>query len=694
MVLPRPRPGRRQPFWLQRLRAKDLLQIAQKYDDFPIILETYREVLREVLDLDGLKAVLGAIASGQIAVTAVESPSPSPMAAGVMMGFVDAYMYEGETPRAERRGALLALNRELLREILGSEQLRDLLDPRAIAAVHARLQRTAEGWQPRNPDEAWDLLVRLGDLTEAELEERGVSLNWLDHRAVQVAVHGAVRWIAAENQGLYADLEGNAGAIIRRFAQNRGPFQVEDVVDRYGYAPETVTRYLAVLQAEGLLSAGEYTAGVTGREYCDSAVLQQIHRQTLSLLRREVEPVDGETFARFLLAWHGLGRYGQSDLSLRGAAVASAVRKSLAQLQGLPLPAESWERDILPARVPGYQPLALDQLCATGQLHWGALPGGKLAFYLPEAVGAFAARFSTDPVDLTPEQERVLAALRASGADFLGGIARAAGLTPPAALEALWALAWAGLVTNDTFTPVRHAVRAGKVATKKGRPMALLQGGTGRWSLTARLAPGVADPAEIYTRILLDRYGVVTREAVQAEEGPVAWSEVLAVLKRMELRGQVRQGYFVSGLSGAQFALPEAVERLRKARDEKPGAMQLVAACDPANPYGSILPMPNQARIARLPSTYLVLADGRPVLVVESFGKRLVPLAELTGAELRQALAAVKGLLAAPAQARAKRRVEVETWGDRPVLQSEAAPVLQSLGFERAPTKLLLYRSE
>jgi ATP-dependent Lhr-like helicase len=332
----------------------------------------------------------------------------------------------------------------------------------------------------------------------------------------------------------------------------------------------------------------------------------------------------------------------------------------------------------------------LDQLCATGELHWAAGPGGKLAFYLPEHTGAFAARLMAEPpTDLPDEQQAVLAALRASGADFLGGIARAARLTPPAALAALWALVWAGLVTNDTFAPLRQVLRS-----RRGRS-APLQSGTGRWSLLARLPLAEPDgtvPAEAYTQLLLNRYGVVTREAVQQEDGPVTWPEVLAVLKRMEMRGQVRQGYFIRDLSGAQFALPEAVERLRAARDSATGAMRLLAACDPANPYGALLPAPDGPRIARLASTYLVLEDGRPVLAIESFGKRLVPLEPLEGERLQAALGCVRELLTGPAPARAKRRIEVERWGDTPIHDSEAAPVLQGLGFERVPTKLVFYR--
>ena len=683
MILPRPRPGRRLPFWLQRLRAADLLQIARGYGEFPVILETYREVLRDVLDMQGLEQLLTGIESGTIGVAVIETPTPSPMAASVMIGLVGAFMYEGDTPKAERRGALLSLNRDLLREILGSAQLRELLDRRAVDEVHARLQRLAPDWQPRSADETEDLLRRLGDLTEGELSARGVQPAWLAelqgaNRALPLIINHEPRWVARDDLGLYSDVQGGAGAIIRRFARSRGPFPAAEPAARYGIDQASTERYLAVLQAEGLVAAGEYTPGVTGREYCDVEALQQIHRRTLSVLRAEVQPVDGATYARFLAGWQSAGAGPKASPHL--------LRKTLTQLQGLALPAESWERDILPARLMGYQPAWLDQLCATGELHWVARPGQKLAFFLPEQ-RIPPAEPSTE---LNTEQQQVLTTLQTSGADFLGGIARGAGLTPPAALEALWALAWAGLVTNDTFAPLRQSLRAGKAAARKGRPVPL-QGGTGRWSLTARL-PAAQRPAEVYTSQLLNRYGVVTREAVQAEDGSLPWSDVLSTLKQMELRGQIRQGYFIEGLSGAQFALPEAVERLRGARETGTGtaaAPCLLAACDPANPYGSILP--NAAAISRIPSTYLVLEQGRPVLAVESQGKRLTLLEELPPERLQAVLACIKGLLTAPAPVRTLRRVEVEFWGDTPILQSEAAPLLQAAGFERAPTKLILY---
>ncbi|MFZ5815914.1 MAG: DEAD/DEAH box helicase [Bacillota bacterium] len=701
LVLPRPRPGVRRPFWLQRLKAADLLQVARRFEEFPVVLETYREVLREVLDMEGLRQLLAAVQADQITIHAVESDAPSPMASQILMAFIAENLYEWDTPRAERRGALLNLNRELLREILGTSALRELLDPRAIALVEGRLQRRAEGWQPRHADETEELLRALGDLSAAELAERGVEPAWLaqlerERRAARVRIAGEERWVHADDRGLYADPGGSAGPIIRRYARTHGPFQPEAVARRYGLEPEAVERCLQLFQAEGVLAAGEYSQGVSGREYCDLEVLQQVHRQTLTLLRREIEPVDGAAYARFLLEWQGVEAALAARPAGRSSGPTQALRRALAQLQGLLLPAELWEREVLPSRVPGYQPVWLDQLCASGELHWAAGPGGKLALYLPEQAPLFAGRLGAPPPEgLTPEQQRVLEACRAAGADFLGGIARACGLPPAATLEVLWELTWLGLLSNDTFAPLRQELRASRAATKRGRSLPGLQGGTGRWWLTARLAATAestrSSGAESYARLLLDRYGVVTREAVDADGGPHTWGEVLDSLKRMEWKGQVRQGYFIAGLTGAQFARPEAVERLRQARERAEPAMRLLPAADPANPYGSILPWPGEAHPARIASSYLVLEAGHPVLAVESFGRRLTPLAELTGEQLHRALATLPALLRAPAPVRSLRRIEVEQWGDQPVQASPAAPVLAALGFERAPRKLVYY---
>lgn len=690
LILPRPRPGRRQPFWLQRLKAADLLQMARRTPSFPLILETYREVLQDVLDLRGLKEVLTGIWRGEIAVVPVETAVPSPFAAALLLGFIGTYMYEGETPRAERRSALLGVNRDLLREIIGSEQLRDLLDRRAIDEVHRRLQRLAPDWRPRNRDEAEETLRQLGDLSPGELAARGVQPEWLatlaeEGRAVKLLIGGEERWAAAADRSLYADPAAHRLEVIRRFARNRGPFLVDDVVHRYGFAPEDIAADLETLRAQQVVVAGEFTPGATGREYCDPDALQQIHRLTLSVLRREIEPVTGDVFARYLLAWQMptavARRSGRSP-----AAPPPILQETIGQLQGLALPAECWERDIFPARVPGYQPLWLDQLCAMGAVRWRVVSGSKIAFALAEDADLLAAYPAGEATGLSGDAAQVMAALGRLGADFLGSVARTAGLPPTHALDALLELMSAGLVSNDTFAPARLIQLRGRGAA--ARRAALLRGGTGRWSL---LAPATAADPAAWTRLLLRRYGLVSHEVAAADGCPVGWGELLEVLKCMELRGEVRRGWFVRELTGAQFALPQAVERLRAARERRDDSPRLIAACDPATPYGAILPLPGDLRLARVPSTYLVLAAGLPVLLVEACGRRLTPLADLSGSSLRAALGCLKDLLGPPGGP-GLRRVEVEEYAGQPAVGGPVAAVLEELGFQRAPIKYVLYR--
>lgn len=756
LVLPRPRPGRRRPFWLQRMKAADLLQVARQYGEFPVVLESYREVLRDVLDTEGLQLVLQMLQEGQMDVAAVETDSPSPMASQILLQFVAENLYEGDAPRAERKEALLALNRELLEEVLGGGALRELLDPRAIQQVEWQLQGRAEGWRPRHPDDVEDLLRRTGDLTAAELAASGVQPEWLEklvqeRRAVRLRLGDEERWVAADDEPLYRSPQVGAKSVVRRYVRTHGPFQPPTVVRRYGLALATVSDLLRELQAEGRLAAGEYTPGVQGLEYCDPEALRQIHRQTLALLRQEIAPVEGAVYARFLLDWQGVCTKAGAPSKASGAphsaaalhagaarragAPPQALLHTLRQLQGVPLPAELWEREVLPSRVPGYQPSWLDHLLAAGELHWVASPGGRLSFYLPEQVDLFAKRLSAPPLgDLTPEQARVLTACRSAGADFLGGIARRAGLPPAETLQALWDLVWMGLVANDTFAPLRQVLRSGRTSrtgrvTETRQPQ--VKGGTGRWWPTANLvaatpdaaacseadaaansaanlvvnsavnlvadsaanlvANSAADPVEAYAQLLLERYGIATREAVESDGGPAPWGEVLQRLKRMEWKGRVRQGYFIEGLTGAQYAQPEVVERLREVRNRSGEPPRLLPVADPANPYGSILPWPDGVRLARVPSAYVVLTDGRPVLGIEGYGKRLLPLVPLEGEALRQALLPLPDLLKAPSTSRAVRRVEVCYFGETPVQKSPAAEALRSLGFEQTPRCLVYY---
>ncbi len=699
LLLPRHGVRRRTPLWLQRQKAKDLLQLVEPQGDFPILLEAYRECLQEVLDLPGLQQVLHGLQSGEISLAVRATDGPSAAAAGLIWNFTATYLYEGDSPRAERATAALSLEKGLLLDLLGSGRMRALLDRRALAEVEAQLQHTAPDRQARTADELHDLLLRLGDLSPAELAVR-VKADFLPElaqtgRVTAVNTGGETRWIATEDLAQYAGALAGACAdrleILRRYARTRGPFTLAWVAARYGWDPAKVRETLAQLTFRGELAEGGFTPGSDENEWCDLTILERLRRKTLGILRREIEPRTPAEYARFLVRYQGLT--GSRPGGLPG------LRRTLEQLQGVWLPAAAWERDVLPRRLTGYQPGWLDQLLAGGEFRWVGR-GDRVAFFggqsCPGPVPAAA--------DLSPVATAVLAALQRRGASFLGALAPAANLTPPEALTALWELVAAGLVTNDTFTPLRERQRGGGAAAPRrgmsGRQLraALGQavaGGTGRWSLVEPVAAEPDPEAEGYAQaeLLLQRYGVLTREAAVAEGVP--WGHLYPVLKRLELSGRVRQGYFVSGLTGVQYARPEVVDQLRAVAPAAAGPIVLAAA-DPANPWGALLPLPEPAegrlRLALVPGTYLVLLAGEPVLVAEGYGRRLVPLATLTPERLPAALGALHSLLESAVPGQSVRRLEVQRWADRPVTQSPVATALEQAGFERSYRGFCLYR--
>lgn len=706
LLLPKHGKERRTPLWLQRLKAKDLLDVARRHPDFPILLEAYREIQREVLDLPGLQEILRGIAQGRISVTAVQVDVPSAAAQGLQWQLTANFLYDGDMPRAERAVTALSLDRSLLLDLLGSGKLRDLLDPRALEAETAELQHTVPHRQARDADELHDLLLRLGDLApeEAAARAQGDSSAWLAGleqagRALQRPLGGEQRWVAAEHRDQYEGaLAGGAEArqqVLRRYARCSGPFTLAQAAARYGWDPAVVAADLAVLAAGGLVVQGGFTRGTDELQWVDLGVLERLRRRTIGVLRRDVEPRTAGQWTGFLLRWQGVDGKGSG---LPG------LRKALSQLQGLSLPASAWEREVLPRRVRDYNPAFLDQLLAGGEFAWSGA-GERVSFWSLTDF-SLAPPPGPDPESVAPEARRLLELLRSRGASFLGSLAAAAGLAPGAALALLWELVEAGLVSNDTFAPWRErlrgkaapAARSASLRSRRAAMGAAVATGTGRWSLLPwHEQPAQPDPAAgagAWATLLLQRYGVLSREVTLLEPGAPGWGQLYPLLKSWELRGDVRQGYFVQGLSGVQFALPAAVESLRSAADG-PTEYTVLAATDPANPWGPLLPLPAAAhgrlRWARVASAWLVLRAGEPVLAVEGGGRRLVPLETLSAAGVGAAAGALRTLLVRRGGEPTLRRLEVQWWGDLPASESPAAADLQAAGFERGYRRLVLY---
>jgi ATP-dependent Lhr-like helicase len=686
LLIPRRRPGERTPLWQQRLKAQSLLQVARRYPAFPVVLETYRECLQDVFDLPALKRLLQGLRTRQIDLVDVETASASPYAASLLFDYVATYMYEDDTPAAERRAQALSLDRDLLRELLGQEELRDLIDPGALAELEERLRGEA-----RTPDELHDQLRRRGDLRDGEYSDDLAEPLLAERRAVQVRVRGERRLIAGEDAGRYRDAVGAMPpgglpevfleadeeplhSLLRRFARSRGPFTTAEAGEHFGRDVEPVLREL---ERRDELVRGELRPGGSEREWCDPEVLRRLRRASLAALRREVEPVEQAAFGRFLPSWQGIDRR-------------ASLREALVPLQGLALPVALWESEVLPRRVPGYRLEQLDALCASGEVVWVGAGLDRVAVYFRED----AAALGPPPAADRPEREvheRLRGALGRS-ALFWYDLLADTGLEAEEALPALWDLVWAGEVTNDAWTPLR-AGRRYQTQARRPQPRRFsrrraseITATQGRWSLTGRLFEGRPDRRAL-AELLLERQGIVTRDGVRGEGIPGGYGAVYGELRSLETLGLCRRGYFVEGLGGAQFALGGAVERLRELRP-KDGEEQeplVLAAADPAQPYGAALPWPKRAgaRAARVAGAHVVLLGGEPALFVERGGRSLVPLREPDVDWLREALAA----LVAHVRAGCAKRLGVERFNGQPVGDTEIMPLLLEAGFVAGPRR-------
>jgi ATP-dependent Lhr-like helicase len=744
LLIPRAYPGRRTPLWQQRLKAQSLLEVARRYPQFPVILETYRECLRDVLDVPGLVGLLRRLHTREVSLVEVETQTASPFASSLLFDYVATYMYEGDTPAAERRAVALALDRDLLRELLGQEELRDLIDPGALEQVEDDLQQRSEHLRARSADGLHDVLRRVGELTAEEAAQRceppGQADAWLgrleaERRAVRARVGGEARWLAAEDAGLYRDALGVVPPgglpeafladvpdallqLARRFARTHGPFAAGEVRGRFGVDAGPA---LAALERAGELVRGELRPMGTQREWCDPDVLRRLRRASLAALRKEIEPVGQTALARFAPAWQGVDRHAASG------AGPERLRDVLAALQGLALPPELWERDVLPRRLGDYSPAWLDELCANGELVWvgaGPLGGrsGRVALYFRDDAPLLGPPPAPRERPDGATHDLIRGRLRRGACFFADLLVENSDLPADELREALWDLVWAGEATNDAFAPLRArraprppsgAALAPRRPTHgrfrgRGRAAPPLQG---RWSLAdAAFAAAPADAEarrRAWAELLLERHGILTRELVRAEGYPGGFAALYPTLAALETLGAARRGYFVEGLGGAQFALPGAVERLRALEESVgvAGAPALVlAAADPAQLYGAALHWPaGEARPpVRRAGAYVVTVAGRPVLSVEAGGRSLHVLGPGGGADLARgpSAAAARALpadldealaaLAAAVRAGRAPRLAVEKVDGQPVVASPIAERLAALGFRRGLNRFSL----
>jgi len=737
LLLPKRNPARRSPLWQQRQRAAQLLGVASQYGSFPIVLETMREVLQDVFDVPGLVSLMCDVEQRTVRVVEVETPRASPFALQLLFGYVGQFMYEGDSPLAERRAQALSLDSALLAELLGQQELRELLDPDALAEVEAELQRLAPDRQARDLEGVADLLRVLGTLTTAEAVERGATPVWLgaleeSRRAIRVRIAGEERWAAIEDAGRLQDALGTAlpvgipeaftepvtdplGDLVSRYARTHGPFLTTDVAARFGLGTAVVDGALARLTATGRVVHGAFRPEGSGLEFCDAEVLRSLRRRSLAKLRKEVEPVAPEVLARFLPTWQGVGS------TARGI---DGVLRAVEQLQGAVLPASALETLVLPSRVVDYSPALLDELTAAGEVLWsgaGSLPGndGWVSLVPADRADLLLAAPVSDP-GATPLHASVLQTMSDGAALFFRGIAgRVATATDAELQQALWDLVWGGHLTNDTLSPLR-ALLGGRTSRRTGsrsryaRPALAARSAppvvSGRWSrLPDRESDGTRR-AHALAEAYLDRHGVVTRGAVQAERAPGGFHATYQVLKALEEAGKVRRGYFVEGLGAAQFAANGAVDRMRamsRPRDEEPlwtapvpggwdaqrrrrdeARALVLAAADPANAYGAALPWPETEgghKPGRKAGALVVLVDGRLVLYVERGGRSLLSFTDDEGT-----VGPAADALALAVREGALGRLTVEKADGEPALRSALGAALETAGFHPTPRGLRL----
>ncbi|PRZ18562.1 DNA glycosylase AlkZ-like family protein [Nesterenkonia sandarakina] len=810
LLLPKQNPGQRTPLWQQRQRSSQLLEVASGYPDFPVIMEAMREVLQDVYDMPALLELLRSIAQRKLKIVETTTPKPSPFAQSILFGYIAQFLYEGDSPLAERRAAALSVDPALLGELLGRVELREFLDAAIIADSEAYAQRLLPSRHLRGEEGVADLLRLLGPLTADQLaarlqegepakdhaealvsQQRAFRVMWRAGTAPgPTSTSGAgeqdqieERYAAIEDASRLRDglgtpipvgipyafldpVEDPLGDLVGRYARTHGPFLVEEAAAELGLSRAVVVDTLSRLVrehrvVEGLFRPDRVTpsdARPGTVEYCDAEMLRRIRRRSLAALRAQVEPVPTPSYAQFLLEWQGITAARGKGSSSSGV---SAVAESLAQLSGAAAPASAWESYILPARIPEYRPGMLDELLSAGDflaVGKGALSGhdGWLAFYPREDAEALLNRpGSAGPgnngEDFTPTalQDAILEVLARGGAWFIEALHDQ--LDPDLTVSrettknALWELFWAGRVAPDSFAALRRFMSTGTTAHKKqptparprhtSRRMALRRateshrarigassasgptgiGAGGRWQLVPH---GSVDPtvaAHTRAEILLDRYGVVTRGSVMSEQqsglGASAkggFAAVYKVLSAAEDSGQIRRGYFIEQLGAAQFTSSATIDQLRwiserledaaeqasaesgggapRARKTQDAAVVL-AATDPANPYGAALDWPelesSTHRPGRKAGAVVVLYRGKLVLYMERGGRTLLLFTEDESTMDLISRALVPALRAAKTGRIAVERVN----GDR-ILTHPLGQLLRDAGFNSSPSGL------
>jgi ATP-dependent Lhr-like helicase len=676
LAVPRARHGARVPAQLQRMYADDLLQGifpdaaacidniqgAREVPDHPLVNQAMRDALEEAMDLSQLVGILNRIRNGEIACLSKETPEPSVFCHELLNSAV--YTFLDDAPLEERRTQAVYTRRSS--EPRNADDL-GALDPAAIQRVRD------EAWPYADTaDELHDALLLAGFIREDEVVGRAEHAHWPALFETLVASGRAHRagpfWVAVERfQELDALIpqakkpaiperirkdwtpEDAARELVRGRMEVLGPVTARAVAESLRPADSgLIDGALLALETEGRAMRGYFTPGAGELEWCDRRLVARIHRYTISRLRAEIEPVSSADFTRFLLHW----QHVSAEQQVSGVEGLAAV---IEQLDGCELAAAAWEHDVLPARVRDYTSSYIDMLCLSGRIAWGRmtpmdgsgkapLKSSPIALVLREHAALWRVAAQVEPGLLTSPGRAVYEALRARGALFFHEIVAATGLLRTHVERALGELAGVGVVTADSFSGLRALLTPSekRKSLSGGRPSTRRSAygvdTAGRWALLATEETSTAEErAEAIARILLKRYGIVFRSLLARESRLPTWRELVMVYRRLEARGEIRGGRFVGGFGGEQFALPEAVGRLRAVRKlEKCGELSVVSGADPLNLVGILTP---DARVSSIAQNRVLLRDGVAIGAWEGGEVRRLAASDLDDETLRSLLA-------------------------------------------------------
>ena len=709
LMMPRGGAGKRAPLWLQRLRGRDLLQVARRHADFPIVAETFRECLHDHLDLPHVQELLDGIANGSVAVHARRAELPSPFVAGLLFAFTAVFMYQYDGVESSGERTNVPLDQTLLDQLIGASPVP--LDPRAIEQVDRRLRGAAQ--LPRTKAEAAEWLRRLGDIAPGDVPEpQAEFLRELESDGVVVQlrlenVATPVRWILAEEADRYRRAFAAADAsaaqeaatiILRRFLETHALVGLDDVLGRYPFERTWTQQQLDAWTNSGRL-VRVATSDAEPLQWSAPESYEQMQRGTLSILRHEIVPCPAPQFVDFLLRWqHMHPATQQPDFA--------HLPDVLNRLEACLMPADLLEQPFLSMRLRGYQPKHLDAIANGGAWTWFARQDAdqqRVAFVRRESLAALPPPQIDGELD--ESAARVAEVLRGRGALFSTDIVSETRLVIAAVQSALWKLLRLGLATNDQFDVVRRGEppRLDEVPTmrSRGEVRAFLRDARrrretswpeGRWSLLTWGQPDPETAAFTQARLLIERYGILSRELAILGGAPTPWRVLYEILSRMELSGDVRRGYFVEGLSGAQFALPEAAKLLSEIGlpSAANAPVVLVHSLDPANPYGSGAALDLPVPFLRRHGNWLVVKAGHPLLLVENQGKRLFPLTSNEG-DLALAVAQLPAIAKLTAAGDVRHRLIVESWNGEPVTSTIGKDLLAQAGFARDYQAMTLY---